>query len=153
LLRLCEAGHRPLVIGTGSANIYHSKDKYPITVDRAAGSVAAGDLDAIVIPGGWAPDRLRQYPAVVDLVRQVYAAGKPVAAICHAGSVLVSAGILRGKRATSYLAIKDDMIAAGAQWSDEECVVDGNLITARKPDDLPAFMRALLAAFESGGGR
>lgn len=146
LLRLREAGHTPLVIGTGSANHYKSKDGYPVTVERAAGSVAATDLDAIVIPGGWAPDRLRQFPAVIELVRQVSAAGKPVAAICHAGSVLVSAGILRGRRATSFVAVKDDMIAAGAQWVDEECVVDGNLITARKPDDLPAFMRALLDA-------
>jgi protease I len=148
LYRLREAGHNPLVIGTGSANQYQSKDRYPIAVERAAGSVAASDLDAILVPGGWAPDRLRQYPAVVDLVRQVFTGGKPVAAICHGGWLLVSAGICRGKRATSFVAIKDDLIAAGAQWVDEECVVDGNLITARKPDDLPMFTVALLAALE-----
>ncbi|MBI5868667.1 MAG: DJ-1/PfpI family protein, partial [candidate division Zixibacteria bacterium] len=101
-----------------------------------------------VIPGGWAPDHLRRYPAVIDHVRQVNASGKPVAAICHAGWVLVSAGICRGKRATSFVAIKDDLIAAGANWVDEDCVVDGNLITSRTPDDLPAFMRALLKALE-----
>jgi len=148
LYRLREAGHRTIVIGTGSATIYKSKDGYPVTVERNADQVQAADLDAIVIPGGWAPDRLRQYPAVISLVRQIYAAGKPMAAICHAGSILVSAEILHGKRATSFVAIKDDMIAAGAQWVDAECVVDGNLITARRPDDLPAFMRALLAALD-----
>ena len=148
LYRLREAGHRPIVIGTGSATTYRSKDNYPVVVERAAGAIGPSDLDAIVIPGGWAPDKLRQYPAVIDLVRQIYSDGKPVAAICHAGWVLVSAGILRGKRATSFVAIKDDMIAAGAHWTDEECVVDGNLITASKPDDLPAFMRALLLALQ-----
>jgi len=146
LLRLREAGHQPIVIGTGSANVYRSKDGYPVSVERAAGSVQPSDLDAIIIPGGWAPDKLRQYPAVIDLVRQVHSAGKPVAAICHAGWVLVSAGLCRGRRLTSFVAIKDDLIAAGGQWVDEECVVDGNLITARKPDDLPAFMSALLSA-------
>jgi protease I len=146
LLRLREAGHQPIVIGTGSANIYKSKDGYPVSVERAAGSIQASDLDAIVIPGGWAPDKLRQFPAVIDLVRQIHAAGKPVAAICHAGWVLVSADLCRGRRLTSFVAIKDDLIAAGGQWVDEECVIDGNLITARKPDDLPTFMAALLAA-------
>jgi len=146
LLRLREAGHKVLIIGTGSATSYLSKNGYPVAVDRAVGSVGASDLDAIVIPGGWAPDRLRQYPAVVDLVRRLYTDGKPVAAICHGGWLLVSAGICRGKRVTSYVAIKDDLAAAGGQWVDEECVIDGNLITARFPDDLPAFMKALLAA-------
>lgn len=148
LYRLREAGHRPIVVGTGSATTYKSKNDYPVSVDRPADSVNAQELDAIVIPGGWAPDHLRRYPAVIDLVRQVNASGKPVAAICHAGWVLVSAGICRGKRATSFVAIKDDLIAAGADWVDEDCVVDGNLITSRTPDDLPAFMRALLKALE-----
>ena len=146
LYRLREAGHNPIVIGTGSKTQYRSKDGYPVNVDRAAGSVTASDLDAILIPGGWAPDRLRQSATVVDLVREVYASGKPVASICHGGWLLVSAGICRGKKVTSFAAIKDDLIAAGAQWVDEECVVDGNLITARKPDDLPAFTRALIDA-------
>jgi protease I len=146
LYRLREAGHKPIVIGTGSKTLYKSKDGYPVNADRAAGSVSASDLDAILIPGGWAPDRLRQSAAVVDLGRQVCADGKPVASICHGGWVLVSAGICRGKRVTSFVAIKDDLIAAGGRWVDEECVIDGNLITARKPDDLPAFTRALLDA-------
>ena len=146
IYRLREAGHKPIVIGTGSKTLYKSKDGYPVTVDRAAGSVASSDLDAILIPGGWAPDRLRQSAAVVGLVRQMYSEGKPVASICHGGWLLVSAGICRGRRVTSFVAIKDDLIAAGAQWVDEECVIDGNLITARKPDDLPAFTRALIDA-------
>lgn len=148
LYRLREAGHEPLVIGSGSANQYSSKDGYPISVDRAAGSVTTEDLDAILIPGGWAPDHLRQYPAVVGLVRALYGNAKPVAAICHGGWLLVSAGICRGRRVTSYVAIKDDLIAAGGQWVDEPCVVDGTLITARKPDDLPEFTAALLAALD-----
>jgi len=148
LYRLREAGHNPIVIGTGSAPVYKSKNDYPVTVDRAADAVSVSELDAIVIPGGWAPDHLRRYPAVINLVRQVFTTGKPVAAICHAGWVLVSAGICRGKRATSFVAIKDDLIAAGTDWVDEECVVDGNLITSRTPDDLPAFMRALLTALD-----
>ncbi len=148
LYRLREAGHNPIVIGTGSKTQYRSKDGYPVTVDRAAGSVQASDLDAILIPGGWAPDKLRQSASVVDLVRQIYTEGKPVACICHGGWVLVSAGICRGKRVTSFVAIKDDMIAAGGQWVDEECVIDGNLITARKPNDLPRFTCALLDALQ-----
>jgi len=149
LYRLREAGHNPIVIGTGSAPVYKSKNDYPVTVDRAAESVAPSELHAIVIPGGWAPDHLRRYPAVINLVRQVYLSGKPVAAICHAGWVLVSAGICRGKRVTSFVAIKDDLIAAGAEWVDEACVIDGNLITSRTPDDLPAFMQTLLRTLES----
>jgi protease I len=89
---------------------------------------------------------MRRYPAMVDIVRKMDAAGKPVAAICHAGWMLVSAGILKGRNATSFFAIKDDMINAGAVWQDSEVVVDKNLITSRTPDDLPAFMKAFLAA-------
>jgi protease I len=114
--------------------------------------VDLGDYDALVIPGGYAPDLMRRHPAMVALVRDSFLAGKPVAAICHAGWMLASAKILEGRRVTSFFAIKDDLIHAGAEWVDEEVVVDGNLITSRTPDDLPAFMRALIAAMGGNTG-
>jgi protease I len=115
-------------------------------VDRDASQVSADDLDAIIIPGGYAPDKMRIHPEMVSLVRDAFNKGKVVASICHGGWMLISAGILKGKKATSYVAIKDDMINAGASWEDAEVVRDGNLITSRKPEDLPAFCRSLVSA-------
>lgn len=149
LLRLREAGAETVVVGTGSATTYTGRHGYPVTVNVNADQVSANDFAAIVIPGGFAPDRLRRYPSVLKLVREAYQQGKVVAAICHAGWVLVSAGILKGKKATCVPAIKDDIINAGAIYLDEEVVVDGNLITSRTPDDLPAFCRAIIAALEA----
>jgi len=102
----------------------------------------------VVIPGGMAPDRMRRHRSMVDLVRAANAAGKPVAWICHGGWMAVSADIIRGKRATSFASIRDDMVNAGADWVDEEVVVDGNLISSRVPDDLPAFCKAILSALD-----
>ena len=99
----------------------------------------------LVIPGGYAPDHMRRHKEMVELVKNIFEAGGVVGAICHAGWMLASAGILRGKKVTSFFAIKDDLINAGAQWVDQEVVVDENLVTSRKPDDLPAFMRAILS--------
>jgi protease I len=149
LLRMREAGAEVKVIGTGSAETYTGKYGYPVTVDAAADEVKAADFDAVIIPGGYAPDRLRRYPAVLKLVREVFKQGKVVAAICHAGWVPVSAGILKGKKATCFFAIKDDVVNAGATYLDQEVVQDGNLITSRRPDDLPAFCRTIIAALES----
>ncbi len=104
------------------------------------------DVDAVVVPGGYAPDMMRRHEAMVRLVRDASRQGKVVAAICHAGWMLVAAGIVSGKNATCFFSIKDDLVAAGAKWQDAEVVVDGNLITSRKPDDLPAFCRAILKA-------
>ncbi len=146
LLRLREEGAEVKVVGTGSADTYTSKHGYPVAVDVAADQVSADDFDAIVIPGGYAPDLMRRYPAMVGLVRDAFQQGKVVAAICHAGWVLVSAGILKGRRVTSFFAIKDDLVNAGAEWVDEEVVQDGNLITSRMPSDLPAFCRAIIDA-------
>jgi protease I len=101
-----------------------------------------------VIPGGYAPDILRRYPAVVQFVREMHEQGRLIAAICHAGWVLCSAGVLRGKTATCFFAIKDDLINAGAKYVDRDVVRDGNLITSRKPEDLPAFLRTLIAALK-----
>jgi protease I len=133
-------------VGAGGATAYASKHGYPVTVDVQADQVKAVEFDAVEVPGGYAPDLMRRHPAMVGLVREAVQQGKVVAAICHAGWMLVSAGVLKGRRATSFSSIKDDMINAGAQWVDAEVVVDGNLITSRKPDDLPAFCRAIVAA-------
>lgn len=146
LLRLRGMGMDVRVVGTGSASTYASKHGYPVEVDTTADKVTAKDIDAVVIPGGYAPDRLRRYPAVLKLVREAFDQGKVVAAICHAGWVLVSAGIVKGRKLTSFFAIKDDLVNAGATWLDEEIIQDGNLITSRQPSDLPAFTDAIIAA-------
>jgi protease I len=144
--RLREEGAEVKVVGAGGAKSYTSKHGYPVTVDVQADQVKAVEFDAVIVPGGYAPDMMRRHPAMVALVREAGQQGKVVAAICHAGWMLVSAGILKGRRATSFFSIKDDLVAAGANWVDEEVVVDGTLITARKPDDLPAFCRAIVGA-------
>jgi protease I len=143
-LRLREEGVTVVFLGTDATD-YKGKFGYPATAEARVGDVSPVDFDAVVVPGGWAPDFLRRYPAVLEFVRAIHRAGKPVAAICHAGWVLASADILRGKTVTCFSAIKDDVVNAGARWVDQETVVDGNLITARKPDDLPAFCKALIA--------
>ncbi|MGE5280323.1 MAG: type 1 glutamine amidotransferase domain-containing protein [Deltaproteobacteria bacterium] len=144
LLRLREAGHEVRVVGTGRSKTYKSKHGYEIAEDMSIRDAAERDFDAVIIPGGYAPDILRRYEAVNKFVRALFEKGKVVASICHGGWVLVSAGVLKGKTATSFIAIKDDVANAGAKFVDEEVVVDGNLITSRKPEDLPAFMREVL---------
>ena len=144
--RLREEGADVKVIGAGGAKSYTSKHGYPVNVDAQAEQVKAVEFDAVVVPGGYAPDLMRRHPAMVALVREAAQQGKVVAAICHAGWMLVSAGVLKGRKATSFFSIKDDLVAAGARWVDEEVVVDGNLITSRRPDDLPAFCREIIKA-------
>ncbi len=152
-IRLEEEGARTVVAGLGERT-YQGKRGYPITVDASVDDVAARDFDGLVIPGGYAPDILRRSPRVLQLVREIFEAGKPVAFICHAGWVPISAGILRGKRGTSVGAIKDDLVNAGLLWEDSPVVVDGNLISSRTPADLPAFSKALIGALSAGkGGR
>lgn len=143
LLRFREDGAATETIGADAGKTYTSKKGYPVVADRSTGDVHASEYDAVVIPGGWAPDTLRQDPRVIKFVRDMNEAGKVVAAICHAGSVLASADIVRGRKATCFKAIKDDLIHAGANYADSEVVVDGNLITSRTPDDLPAFCREI----------
>jgi protease I len=144
--RFREEGAEVKIVGAGGAKSYTSKHGYPVSVDLQAEQVKAVEFDAVVVPGGYAPDLMRRHPAMVQLVRDAAQQGKVVAAICHAGWMLVSAGILKGRRATSFFSIRDDLVAAGADWVDAEVVVDGNLITSRKPDDLPAFCRAIIQA-------
>ncbi|MCC7352459.1 MAG: type 1 glutamine amidotransferase [Anaerolineae bacterium] len=146
--RLREEGATVRIVGPAAGTTYTSKHGYPATADADARAVSATDFDAIIIPGGYAPDHMRRSPAMVALVCNAYAQGKIVAAICHAPWMLISAGIVKGKRGTGFFSIKDDLVAAGMNYVDEEVVVDGNLITSRRPDDLPAFLRAIVAAIE-----
>ncbi|MFH1471073.1 MAG: type 1 glutamine amidotransferase domain-containing protein [Candidatus Micrarchaeota archaeon] len=139
-LRLKEEGAQVFSVAP-EKKTYQGKNGYPIEVDAGIREIRANNFDAIVIPGGWAPDKLRRNKQVVELVKKLFYDGKVVSSICHGGSLLVSAGVLKGKTATSFDAIKDDMIYAGADWVDKEVVVDGNLVTSRKPSDLPAFCR------------
>ena len=144
-IRLEEEGIRVVVAGPERIR-YTGKYGYPCTPDRTLDQVRAEDFDALVIPGGWAPDRLRRLPAVLDLVRAFDAAQKPVAMICHAGWVPISAKILTGRQVTGVTAIRDDLENAGARFLDQSVVVDGHLISSRTPADLPDFCRALIAA-------
>lgn len=145
-LRVGEAGGEVVVVGPGPGMTHTSKHGYPVEVDKLIGKVAPADFDAVIIPGGYAPDRMRRHPAMVALVREAAARGKVVAAICHGGWMLASAEVIRGKNVTCFPSIKDDLIHAGAHYRDAEVVVDGNIITSRQPSDLPAFCRAILAA-------
>jgi deglycase len=146
-IRLEEEGARTVVAGTGEKT-YQGKRGYPLTVDTSVDQVEAKDFDGLVIPGGYAPDIMRRSPRLLQLTGEIYQAGKPVAFICHAGWVPISAGIVRGKRGTSVGAIKDDLVNAGMLWEDSPVVVDGNLISSRTPADLPQFMKALIAALQ-----
>lgn len=144
-LRLIEAGAKVNVIGAGKDS-YHSDKGYAVSVDADIEAVKAEDFDAVVIPGGMAPDRMRRNRHMVDFVRALSKAEKPVAWICHAGWMAVSADIIRGRKVTSFASIRDDMVNAGGDWVDKEVVVDGHLISSRVPDDLPAFCRAIIQA-------
>lgn len=146
LFRLREAGAEVFVVGSGTAEEYTSKHGYPVKVDAEADTVNASQFDAVIIPGGYAPDHMRRSPAMIRLVREAFEQGKIVAAICHAGWMLASAGIVRGKTLTGFKSIKDDLVNAGANYVDREVVRDGNLITSRFPADLPAFMREIIKA-------
>lgn len=144
-LRLEEAGYEAPLIGNGEPH-YRGKHGYPCAVDGHVRDLDPVPLAGLVAPGGWAPDKLRRDPAVLALVRGVYEAGGVVASICHGPWILISAGIVRGKRLTGSLGIRDDLVNAGAIWVDEPAVTDGALVSARVPKDLPAFMRQVLAA-------
>ena len=146
LLRMREAGAEVMVVGMPGVDEYHSKLGYPVKVDVAADAISADDFDAIIVPGGYAPDRMRRHQPMLDLVRGIFERGGVVATICHGAWVPVSAGILKGKRATCVSAIKDDVTNAGATYVDAEVVQDGNLITSRVPSDLPAFCRTIIVA-------
>ena len=149
LIRLREAGASVTVAGPEANRTYRSAEGYEITADAGAKNVRIKEYDAVVVPGGYAPDLMRRNPAMVAIVKDAYDQGKLVAAICHAGWMLASAGIIRGKRMTSFFSIKDDMINAGAAWVDEPVVRDGRIITSRKPEDLPFFCREIISVLSA----
>jgi len=144
--RFIEAGAKVFRVGPEAHKDYPSKLGYPCKADLTAADARGDDFDAIVIPGGWAPDFMRRDVTMIRFLQQAVETEKVLAAICHGGWMLCSTSALRGKRATCFMAIKDDLINAGAEYVDAEVVVDGNLITSRKPDDLPAFCQAILQA-------
>lgn len=142
-LRLRESGIETVFVGTGSQE-YTGKNGYPAKEQANIKQVNPEEYDAVIVPGGYAPDILRRYSEVNEFVKEMFESNKLVAAICHAGSVLVSADILNGKTVTCFYAIKDDIVNAGAEFVDKEVVVDGNLITSRNPYDLPVFCREIV---------
>jgi protease I len=151
--RLQEAGATVELIGKEGETTVHGKHGVPLTVEQAAGDLDPADLDLLVIAGGFGPDKLRTDEGVKALVGGMDEAGKPIGFICHAGWVPISAGIVAGRRVTSAPAIADDLRNAGAEWEDSEVVVDGNLVTSRRPPDLPAFMREVIGVAEAVGLR
>jgi len=144
------AGAKVLIVGSGSKEIYQGKrGSVAIRVDTTADKVKAEDLDAIIIPGGRAPARMRQNKAMVDLVKRANELGKVIAAVCHGPQLLIAVGIVKGRRLTSCPAIAAELKKAGAEWVDEAVVINGNLITSRKPADLPRFNKAIIEAIRN----
>ncbi len=142
-----DAGARVMIVGSGSKQSYKSKrGTVMITVDATADRVNAEDFDAVIVPGGYAPDKMRLHQPMIDLVKAAYDSGRVVAAVCHGPQLLISADIVRGRRLTSWPSIAVDLKNAGAIWVDEPVVQDGNLITSRKPADLPRFNKAIIEA-------
>lgn len=144
--RLREAGCQVTLVGPEAGQTYPSKLGYPARSDKAARDVSAEDFDVLVVPGGFAPDFMRRSEAMIQLVSDMAERGKIVASICHGAWMLCSTQALKGRKATCFFAIKDDVINAGADYVDQEVVRDGNLITSRKPDDLPAFLQTIIKA-------
>jgi protease I len=147
--RVKEAGHDAVIIGLKKGKkLAGKKGKENASTEAAISDAKAADFDALVIPGGYSPDKIRIDQNMVEFTREMAAAEKPIAAICHAGWMLAEANLIKGKTVTSWPSIKTDLINAGASWVDQEVVEDGNIITSRKPDDLEAFTKALLAQME-----
>lgn len=143
-LRLMEAGAAVVVAGLEAHELYHGKHGYPQRSEHAIRGLKAAEFDGVVVPGGWMPDKLRRYDEVKALVRAMHEAGKLVASICHGPWIDISAGVVEGLRYTSSPGIRDDLVNAGALWVDEEVVVDASHVSSRRPDDLPAFCRAMI---------
>ena len=144
ILRLREEGATVVVAGQETDKTYSGKHGYPIEADMTFSEVKVEEYDALLVPGGFAPDKLRRYPEVLEFVKHFDKEKKVIGHICHAGWVLVSADVLQGVKVTSTPAIKDDLTNAGAEWVDEEVVVDGHIISSRRPDDLPAYVKSII---------
>jgi protease I len=148
-MRLQEEGATVLIAGL-STKTFKGKNGLDVTPTVTIDALRAQDLFALVVPGGWAPDKLRRYPSVLNLVREMDAAKKTIGIICHGGLVPISAGILRGRKATGSLGIKDDLVNAGATWVDEPAFREGNLVWGRVVADIPDFNRELVKALIEG---
>lgn len=144
--RFKEEGATVDLIGPNISEEFIGKFGVPQKAHKDAAQTDGAEYDAVVIPGGFAPDFMRRTPAMIDFVKKAHDAGKIIAAICHGGWILASANIISGKKVTTFFAIKDDLINAGAHYEDSEVVHDGQIITSRKPDDLPAFCREIISA-------
>jgi protease I len=149
ILRLREAGAIVDLAGPKANTIYHGKYGVPLLTDCTFDDVKAKDYSGLFVVGGWAPDKLRRYSSVIRLTQEIHQASKPIGQICHAGWVLISAKIVQGYTLTSTPGIRDDLENAGATWVDEEVVVDRNIISGRRPPDLPAFMKEFIRILHS----
>jgi len=147
-LRMIEAGAHVTVAGPEAKGKYQGKHGYPCSSDAAIRDIEAGDFQGVIIPGGFAPDKLRRDPKVLELVRQFAQAGKLVAAICHGGWIPISAAVYKGVKVTGSPGIKDDLVNAGAMWVDASVVIDRHFVSSRKPDDLPEFCEGILEVLE-----
>ena len=150
VLRLREAGCDVRVVGPKAHEVYASKHGYPAMSDMAMAEAIELDFDAVIIPGGYSPDHMRRHRLMVEIVSKAAKAGKVVAAICHGPWMLCSARCIKGRKVTGFYAIRDDVENAGGIWEDAAVVRDGNLVTSRTPDDLPAFMQGILGALAEG---
>lgn len=142
--RMLEEGAKIQVAGPEAKKTYKGKNGYPCKSDISFDEVKVADFDALIIPGGYAPDKLRRIPKVLEITKQFYEQNKLIAYICHAGWIPVSANLVDGLKCTSYFSIKDDMVNAGANWVDEPVVVDRGIVSSRFPDDLPKFCLAII---------
>ncbi len=143
-IRFREAGHEVHIIGSGTAPEFKGKSGMPVKPDKNVQDVRTEDYDAVIIPGGFSPDYMRRVPEMVNFVRELGNTNKIVAAICHGGWMLISAGLVNRKKVTAFHSIRIDLENAGAHWIDAPVVIDGNLITSRNPNDLPDFCKAIL---------
>jgi protease I len=148
ILRLREEGAEVHLAGEEAGKTYIGKYGVPADADYAYGDITPSDYDAILVPGGWAPDKIRRFPEVLNIVQYMDKNKKTIGQICHAGWVLISADILKGRKVTSTPGIKDDMVNAGAEWIDEPVVVDGHLVSSRRPPDLPDYLREFIKVME-----
>ena len=144
VIRLKEEGYEVVIAGDEAGKLYHGKNGYPVKSDADFRKINPDDFEGVIVPGGDAPDRLRRHKEVTEILRNLDARGKTIATICHGGHVLVTADLLKGRKITSFFAIRPEMEFAGGIWSDASVVVDRNFVSSRTPDDLPDFMREVI---------
>jgi protease I len=149
IYRVREEGALVHLAGEKAGETYIGKYGVPATADYSFAQVNPADYDALLVPGGWAPDKLRRFKEVISIVKHMDENKKPIGQICHAGWVLISANILKGRKVTSTPGIKDDMVNAGGIWEDQPVVVDGHLVSSQRPPDLPAYMKAFVDVLKS----